>query len=136
MRYLGFPRLRLLRSGPGVLLALAGLLGVGCGSTASEPTDKAEALDVLQTVLQAWQQGAKPESLREREPPIVVNDPAWIQGSRLVKFEIEANQTQPAGYNLGCPVKLWLNDKKKEPRRVKFTVATSPALVVTRDFGG
>lgn len=136
MTYLVFPSVRFHRLGPGLTFVLAGLLGVGCGRTTPQPTDRVEALAVLRTVLEAWQMGDKPESLRQREPPIQVTDPAWIQGTRLAKFEIEENQTQPSGYNLGCPVKLWLRDGKKEPRRVKFTIATSPALVVTRDFGG
>jgi hypothetical protein len=101
-----------------------------------ESTDRAEALALLRTALEAWQLGEKPESLREREAPIWVTDPAWTRGTRLAKFEIEANQTQPSGFNLACPVKLWLNDGKKEPRKVKFTIATSPALVVTRELGG
>jgi hypothetical protein len=119
-----------------VLVATAGLLAVGCGSATSESTDKAEALALLHSVLEAWQLGEKPESLRERPVPIWVTDPAWMRGTRLTRFEIEANKSQPSGYNLACPVKLWLNDGKKEPRKVKFTIATSPVLVVTREFGG
>jgi hypothetical protein len=95
-----------------------------------------EALATLRTALEAWQQGEKPAALGERQPAIAVADPAWAGGARLARFEIEADQVQTAGYDLKFPVKLWLMDGKKGPQRVKFTVATSPARVVTRDFGG
>jgi hypothetical protein len=130
------PQVRVVRLSLGLIVVAAGLLSAGCGNTASESTDKGEALALLRTVLEAWQMGEKPESLRERSEPIWVTDPAWMRGTRLTKFEIEANQTQLSGYNVACPVKLWLNDGKKEPRKVKFTVATAPALVVAREFGG
>ncbi len=108
----------------------------GCGGPAPRPADRDAALAALRTALEAWQKGDPPDSLRQRQPPIVMVDPAWGQGTKLARFAIETDLAQPSGYDLGCPVRLWLGDGRKEPRRVKFTVATSPQLVVTRDFGG
>lgn len=124
------------RRGPGLVLLLSGLAAGGCGRPVPRPPDRAEAVAFLRAALDAWQRGEKPDSLRQRQPPIRVADPAWSQGARLTRFEIEEDQARPSGFDLGCTVKLWLADGKKEPRRVKYTVATSPAVVVTRDYGG
>src|SRR5262245_10675377 len=97
------------------------------------PPDRAEAVAALRVALDAWQRGETPESLHHRQPPIRVADPAWSQGARLARFEIEEDQARPSGFDIGCPVRLWLADGRKDPRRVKYTVATSPAVVVTRD---
>jgi hypothetical protein len=112
------------------------LLAAGCSGPAPPPTpDKGEALAALRTALEAWQRGDKPDAHKNRQPPIQVIDPSWSQGTKLARFEIEADQAGPSGFDLGCPVKLWLGDKK-DPLRVKYTIATTPAVVVARDFGG
>jgi hypothetical protein len=124
------------RLGPGLVLILSGIAAGGCSRPVARPPDRAEAVAALRATLDAWQRGDKPESLQQRQPPIRVADPAWSQGVRLTRFEIEEGQARPSGFDLGCPVKIWLADGRKDPRRVKYTVATSPAVVVTRDFGG
>jgi hypothetical protein len=124
------------RLGPALVLILLGAAAGGCGRPVARPPDRAEAVAVLRAALDAWRRGDRPESLQQRQPPIRVADPAWSQGTRLTRFEIEEDQARPSGFDLGCTVKLWLADGRKDPRRVKYTVATSPAVVVTRDFGG
>lgn len=113
------------------------LLITGCESSTPIPPDKSQAISVLRTVLETWQKGEKIESLLQRNPSIQAVDSAWSQGIALSRFEIEEEQVNQSGFDMGCPVKIWLNDGKKESRRVRYTIAApASGWVVTRDFGG
>jgi hypothetical protein len=131
MRVSELGRGRLCRIAAVVLLAAG-----GCGPGAPRTPDKGEALATLRAALEAWQRGEKPDALRGWDPPVQAVDPDWSRGVKLARFEIEADKAGPSGHDLGCPVKLWLGDGAREPRRVKYTVASAPARVVTRDYGG
>lgn len=115
--------------------ALLATLAAGCVAK-PKPADRGEALAALRAALEAWQGGERPEALLQRHPSIQVADPAWGEGMRLARYEIEEEEAQISGYDLSCPVKLWFGDGKGEPRRVRFSVATRPRLVIARDFGG
>ncbi len=117
-----------------VLAAVVGL--VGCGGGPPPPTDPAAGVAVLRAALEAWQAGETPDALKGRTPAVTVVDKDWTGGAKLARFEIDETAAQPNGYDLGCPVKLWLGDGKKPPVRVRYVVALSPNTVVTRDFGG
>lgn len=116
------------------LLAAVGL--IGCGGGPPPPTDPAAGVAALRAALEAWQAGETPDALKGRSPPVTVVDRDWGKGIKLAKFEIEEAAAEPNGYDLGCPVKLWLGDGRKPPVRVRYVVALSPNVVVTRDFGG
>lgn len=103
----------------------------GCGGP-PDPPDRGEAVTALRTALEGWQRGDRPDAL----PSVRVVDPDWARGARLTRFEIDEGQAQPSGYDMGVPVKLWLEGGRKNPRPVKYTVTTRPAPVVVRDFGG
>jgi hypothetical protein len=103
-------------------------------TTPQAPTQD-EALTTLRSVLEAWQQGEKPQTLSEWTPAVAVADRDWARGARLVKFEIEEDHIKPAGYDLSIGVKLWLENGKQAPQKARFTVSTAPALVVVRAFG-
>src|SRR4051794_11254922 len=124
------------RPGPALPLLAAALLAAGCGGPAARVPEPGEALPALRAALESWQQGESPDSLLGRRPAISVADPDWAQGARLVRFEIEEGGARPSGFDLGVPVRLWLGEGGKEPRQVRYTIATSPRLVVARDFGG
>lgn len=117
-----------------LLLVAAGL--VGCGGGPPPPADPAAGVAVLRAALEAWQAGEPADALKGRTPPVTVVDKDWSGGARLLRFEIEEAAAQPTGYDLGCPAKLWLGDGKRPPVRVRYVVALSPNVVVTRDFGG
>jgi hypothetical protein len=121
-----------MRKRSSLLAAGVVLAAVGCGGGPPDPPDKGEAVAALRTALEGWQRGDKPEAL----PAIRVVDPDWARGARLTRFEIDEGQAQPAGYDMGVPVKLWLEEGRKNPRPVKYTITTRPAVVVVRDFGG
>lgn len=120
-----------------VLATVAGLVGsAGCGGGPPPPTDPAAGVSLLRTALEAWQAGEAPDALKGRAPPLTVVDKDWSAGAKLTRFEIEESAAKPNGYDLGCPVRLWLGDGKKPPVRVRYVVALSPNQVITRDFGG
>jgi hypothetical protein len=118
----------------GLVLATMALLAAGCMKTRPEIVEADEALATLNAALEAWQSGATPATLRE-ERSIIVTDPAWAKGAKLIKFEIEEDHTKQSGYDLVISAKLWLDDGRKSPQKAKFTVSTTPAQVVIRNFG-
>lgn len=124
---------RVPRAVAGVLLAGA---AVGLGGCDRPPpqADKGEAVALLRAALEAWQAGEKPDALQARTPPVVAVDPAWLDGTKLVKFEIDEGGAEPSGYDLSCPVKLWLGTRP--PVKVRFVVALAPNKVITREVGG
>jgi hypothetical protein len=119
-----------------MLLACAGFAATGCSRARGVQTGSDDAVVVLRTVLEAWQHGQSPQALSEQNPPISVTDQAWFSGAKLEKFEIDEKNLRAAGYDLKFPVKLWLSGGKGNPVPVTYTVATVPAVVVVRDFGG
>lgn len=119
----------------GVLSAAISLLLAGCGQGPPPPTDKDQALKALHSALDAWKKGEKPETVK-KDQSIQMLDPAWDKGLKLARYEIEEAHAKPSGFDLGVPVKLWFDNLENEPRTIKYTVSTSPALVITRDYGG
>jgi hypothetical protein len=118
----------------GLVVAVAVGL-TGCGTGPPPPTDKAEAVAVLRTALEAWQSGGTADALKAGPAAITAVDSAWAAGTKLARFEIDEAGAQPSGYDLSCPVQLWLGDGKKPPVKVRYVIALTPNRVVTRDFG-
>lgn len=119
----------------GLVLSGVLLLTLGCGPGAPPAADKPRALSALRMALQSWKSGEPPDSLKNTLS-IQMVDPAWERGSKLEKFEIDETSAQPSGFDLGVPVKLWFENSGGSAKTIKYTVSTSPALVITRDFGG
>jgi len=120
----------------GLLLTLTGLLATGCFKARPPTPTREAALATLRAALEAWQKGETPDRQGQGGQGISLADPDWSGGARLAKFEIDEDRVLPAGYDLKFPVKLWLGDGEEDPRSVKFTIVTSPARLVVRDFGG
>lgn len=118
-----------------MVLAATSIMLVGCGGSSPPQTDKSQGIEVLKNALEAWQGGQKPESLKDLSPALTMVDQSWKDGTKLAKFEIEADGAQPSGFDLNCPVKLWLGDGKKPPTKVRYIIALAPNRVITRDFG-
>jgi hypothetical protein len=120
----------------GLLLTLTGLLATGCFKVRPPTPTREAALATLRAALEAWQKGEKPDVPGQVGQGISLSDPDWSGGARLAKFEIDEDRVLQTGYDLKFPVKLWLGDGQEDPRSVKFTIVTSPARLVVRDFGG
>ncbi len=111
----------------------------GCGSGPPKPADPAAAREALERALTAWKEGKSSESLKSENPPIVVSDHAWNNGTRLVKYEIEPGDRR-AGADQSFQVILWLQDDKVKAKakerqeKTAYNVGTNPILTVVRPF--
>ena len=119
---------------PALLPGLA-LLGVaGCGNR-PQPAESDQARAALQAVLTAWQVGETPEDLRDRKPPLYVADEDWLRGCRLTQFQVRPGERRH-GLQLQYTADLTLFDPRGRalpPRTVVYTVATRPAVSVSRE---
>jgi hypothetical protein len=111
-------------------LSLVGL--VGCGSK-QKPADAGLARATLQRALDAWQAGTSLEDFEKSTPPVVVSDPVWDKGTRLVKYDLTGEE-KASGFDLRFSGKLSLQDGagKQTQQNATWTVSTSPRLVIHR----
>ena len=111
------------------------LIAGGCNrySAKEHRVDAAQARQTLENVLNCWKEGATPESCKEMNPSVVVQDMDWKAGLKLSSFEI-LGDGEAVDANLRCPVKLTLQDPKQGQieRKVTYLVGTSPVLTVFR----
>jgi hypothetical protein len=116
------------------LSCIALALVLGCGSGLPEAADPATATDALRTALDCWKQGEAPEALQQRRPPIVVNEPEWTAGNRLVNFDV-TTPPEPFGRQLRCTVKLSLRDRAgaSYEKRIGYQIDTNPNIVIVRE---
>jgi hypothetical protein len=109
----------------------------GCGSGPPKPADPAAARDALDRALVAWKDGKSVESLKDADPPIVVSDHLWKNGSRLVKYQIEPGDRREGADQI-FRVVLWLENEKakgkEKEEKTEYTVGTNPILTVVRAF--
>jgi hypothetical protein len=115
-------------------LPLAVLLAAGCGPGLQAPADPERAREALQTVLDAWQRGDRPEALRTASPAVHVNDPDWSAGRRLTRYQIAADGVR-SGVDLRYTVRLTLAGPRGQAVRkdTAYVVGTSPVLTVVRN---
>jgi hypothetical protein len=130
-------RRKLLQIAVRTAAAIATAALAGCGSGPPKPADPAAARDALDRALAAWKDGKSAESLKESNPPIVVSDHLWLNGSRLVRYQIEPSD-RPEGADQVFRVVLWVvNEKtkgKEKQEKTEYTVGTNPILTVVRAF--
>jgi hypothetical protein len=122
--------MRLLTRGPaaaGLALLLAAL--AGCGGP--RPADPSVARSALTAGLDAWKAGQKPDSLKSHTPPVQFGDEDWIQGHKLLDYEV-LGDGKSAGAGLEFSVKLKLEGRKVGERTVPYRVMTDPAVSVVR----
>lgn len=113
-----------------VVVVIAG----GCGQDArSLPLDPTAARKSLDTALTAWKSGATQDSLKSREPSIIVGDWAWSNGYKLASYKVLDEKA--LGPNLNCSVELVLAGPQSRTLKQKatYTVTTNPAITVIRD---
>ncbi len=101
------------------------LLLAGCGGNTLPPeTNPAEGRDILKTALDAWVRGGKPEDLKNGSPSIVVYDPDWAEGHKLVKYDI-APEDRRIGVDLLLSVKLTLSKAGGAPQEKKVNMGVA-----------
>lgn len=116
-------------------LLLLGVLAFfpGCGTSPSAPANPDKARDALRASLDAWQNGEKPHTLKERKPAIHVVDYEWTDGQRLLHYQIGTDEL--IGNQLRCRVQLTVQNKLGRVVRqpAAYSVGTDPILTVHRD---
>jgi hypothetical protein len=108
------------------------LAATGCSGRKLPPAaDPGRAKEALHEALEAWKKGASRDDLKSRTPPIYFNEPQWKQGTRLLKFEVEAGSEKPHGQALRYTVVLSLHTGSKETtRKVVYQINTDPQVVI------
>lgn len=115
-----------------LLLVLAGLSG--CASTPrAAPVEPEKARAALKTTLDSWKAGKTMESLKDETPSIIAQDLDWIQGAKLLEYQILGDGTAEDA-NLRVPAQLTIRDKqgKESTKKVTYVVGTDPKLTVFR----
>ena len=110
----------------GVVGLVLAMMFVGCssGDAPGYALDKDLARSSVEKAMQAWVDGKTPKEL---QPDIVVGDPAWEQGRKLVSFEIVADEETTDGSNLHIRVKRKLDASES---KVTYIVGTTPVVTI------
>jgi len=113
-----------------VLITVLGF--AGCGLSAS-PSDPDEGRKALQTALDAWKEGSKPDALTQRTPPIHVTDGDWMSGLRLQSYKAD-DDGKLVGSDVNYKVVLELKTAagKVVKRDAVYAVTTHPQRLVLR----
>lgn len=119
----------------GIGLLIVTLLFAGCDGNTAYPLRSDVANETLNSTLEAWKSGKKPEDLQQATPPVTVQDMDWTGGAKLLAFDVQPD-AKSLDANLIAKVKLSLQspDGKKESKTVTYMVGTDPALTVFRDM--
>ena len=87
--------------------------------------DPALARSSVQKAMQAWVDGKTPADVK----PIIVGDPEWNRGMKLVSFEILTKEETTDGSNLHIQVFRRFGSYGAEPK-VTYIVGTSPEITI------
>ena len=120
----------------GLLFGMLSATVIGCGPTPDPPVDKTVALEQLKLVLQSWKAAEPHASLEQRSPPVVFNEPLWIEGNTLLEYEI--GDVELFGRQGRCTVKLFLQSKdgKRFERKLGYQIDTTPSTTIVREALG
>jgi hypothetical protein len=116
-------------------LALAALAAAGCGLGRPRPADRTVGREILKVTLDAWKDGATPDALQERDPPVTVADREWSNGKKLLDYTV-ADRDELFGADLRCTVFLTLDSGGRgQPRQKKatYSVGTNGTFTVVRE---
>ncbi len=110
------------------------LIVSGCADQAGAPVKLDVAQQTLLSAMEAWKDGREAEDLLNEKPSIVVQESEWIEGTKLLEYEIVSDD-QPTGPNLIATVKLKLSksDGTVTSKTATYVVGTSPGLTVYRN---
>ena len=106
----------------------------GCTDKAGAPVKLDVAQQTLLSAMEAWKDGKEAEDLLAEKPSIVVQESEWVEGTKLLEYEIVSDD-QATGPNLIATVKLKLSksDGTVTSKTATYVVGTSPGLTVYRN---
>lgn len=123
-----------------VLVRLAGCLCLaavaGCGGKNFTPppaADPAVARSSLEKALDCWKLRIEPNELQKSEPPVTMQDEDWLDGRRLIDFQILSGE-QALGNSIRWPVRLKVvgADNRERSLEVIYVVSTNPVIHIYR----
>jgi hypothetical protein len=119
---------------PGFVLVSL-LLASGCKRTTLSQSELDAGRTAIETGLQAWQKGEKPDALQKLSPAIRFSDDDWKRGMRLTSWEITYTNGSVGDLTPRCEVVLSLLDRRgnKISRRVVYQVDKGETIAVVRD---
>ncbi len=116
---------RLLKRSRGLPLVVLMISLCGCTQeTASHTLDPELARTSVEKAMTAWVEGKTPKDL---QPEIVVGDTAWVQGKKLVSFQVLRDEETSDGSNLHIRVQRKF---AAEESKVTYIVGTSPVITI------
>jgi ligand-binding SRPBCC domain-containing protein len=105
----------------------------GCKRTLSQKElDQGRAS--LETGLQAWQKGERPDALQKLTPPLHFRDEDWMKGMRLTAWEITSTNGSVSDLTPRYEVVLSLLDRngKKIQRQVVYQIERKETIAIVR----
>ncbi len=120
----------------GAALACMLILVNGCtDAPRAAAVDSSKAREALQTTLEGWKNGKKPEDLKTGPMAITAQDLDWLAGYSLVSYQV-VDEGKNDDANLRIPVELKLRDPagKEVSKRVSYVVGTNPSVTVFREL--
>ncbi len=111
------------------LVVVAGLGGCGGSQGLNRPLNQELARKSVAQAMQAWIDGKKPTDLK---PDIIVGDPAWDGGRKLVAFKLLDDKERSDGSNLHITVEMEFKDSSGRASKSEKTyiVGTSPVVSI------
>lgn len=114
------------------MFAVHAILSSGCDSGRLKPVNVDLARDTLIQTLDHWKSDGTIDELREGTPSIIVQEPLWSRGKKLVDYTIN-DDGKPADANWFCEVELLLeseNGGEPTKKTVTYVVGTHPVITV------
>jgi len=114
------------------LCAVLWLAAAGCGPVRARPVVVDLARETLTKVLDHWKKGGAIDELRQSRPEIVVQEPLWAKGNKLLDYTV-VDQGRVEDANWYCEVELTLEPSeggKPAKKKVTYVVGTDPVLTV------
>ena len=100
------------------------LLGCSSGEAPSYQLDPELARASVEKAMQAWKDGKTPKDIQSE---MIVGDPDWTQGKKLVSFEILPKEETTDGSNLYIRVKRKIGSAESQ---ITYVVGTNPAVTI------
>jgi hypothetical protein len=115
-----------------ILVLMLALVLSGCGQSA-RTSDPDEGRKALQTVLEAWKNGEKPEAFAQQSPSIHASDGDWKSGLALQGYHAR-DEARLVGTDLNYAVDLELKTPRGQlvKKTATYAVTTHPQVLVLR----
>lgn len=114
------------------LVGIALTFVTGCGFPAAKLD---EAKGHVQTALEAWKAGGKPDELKSRTPALEFHEAMWNTGEKLVSFQVGTVRYIDSAQVVRCEAKLTVRKGKGKDRteNVSYDVTLGPPVKVVNN---